>query len=173
MSLRVRGPLGAAIAACALAAAAAPAAADPSLVDVELRAGWGVELGGAGGAAIVRPSSMTFGARAAFAIREEPATWAYVGGVAETGTRTSGGLTAGVRLAPRSHIRLGAGGLWIVTPYSLYGAVVSAGACGKASGALHLCADLEATLLFGGSDLPEGRAASQLQLVFGARFDAM
>src|SRR5512140_2386869 len=71
---------------CPARAWASPATA-PALVDVEGRAGFGVEIGGAGGAAVVRPSAMTVGARAAYAINESPATWAYVGGMTETGGR--------------------------------------------------------------------------------------
>jgi hypothetical protein len=157
-----------------LAALASRAAAEPALVDVEVRAGYGVEVGGGGGAAVVRPSAMTIGARVAYAIYQEPATWAYVGGMTEAGGHSSAGLVAGVRLVPGGgSFHLEGGGLWIMAPYSLYGAIASAGICTRAKASLHPCLDLEATVLVAGDDLSTGRPVTQWQLVLGMRFDAM
>ena len=157
-----------------LAAVGAPAAASPdSLVAIEARAGLGVEVGGAAGAMVVRPSAVTIGGRVAYAINEEPNAWAWVGGQTETGGRGSSGLLAGMRLLPGGHLHLDGGALWVVRPYSLFGAVATAGVCTKSKASIHYCGDVEATFLFGGTDLPGGREVTQVQLVLGVRFDAM
>jgi hypothetical protein len=159
----------------ALIAASSVARAETtmSLVDVEVRAGWGLEVGGAAGQSVVKTSPMMFAARAAIAIQDEPAMWAYVGAMTEAGARSSAGVNAGVRFAPREHLRLSLGGLWITEPYSLFGGTLAIGSCLKASGAFHVCGDVEASLLWGGTDLPQGRSITQTMFVLGVRFDAM
>jgi len=132
----------------------------------------GVEMGGASQMAM-RASAMSIGARVGIAINDEPATWAVIGAMTETGGRQSTGLLAGLRLLPGGPWRLGAAALYAPRPSSLFGAVASVGACARATGAMHLCGDLESTFLVGGAGLPGGRTVTELQLVLGVRFDAM
>lgn len=154
-------------------AAAAPPPPDP-LVSVEVRAGLGVETGGASGATSVRRSPVLVSARAAVAINAEPATAAYGGILAETGDRASVGAVAGVLLLPhRPNLRLAAGVMWLMRPYSLWGATTAVGRCITPSRGFRLCGDVEAAFLVGGSDLPAGHSAIEWQLVLGVGFDAM
>ncbi|MCE9573216.1 MAG: hypothetical protein K8W52_08670 [Deltaproteobacteria bacterium] len=153
--------------------AAAPPPTDP-LVSVEVRAGLGVETGGASGATSVRRSPILVSARAAFAINAEPATASYVGVLAETGDRASVGAVAGMLLMPhRPNVRVAAGVMWLMRPYSLWGATASVGRCLTPSRGFRVCGDAEALFLVGGSDLPSGHTAIEWQFVLGVGFDAM
>ncbi|MGN6107006.1 MAG: hypothetical protein ACTHU0_18010 [Kofleriaceae bacterium] len=145
------------------------AAAEP-LWEAELRMGYGVTVGGGDGMTSQRASPLTIAATGAVAIREQPAVAAYGGLVVETLDRNSVGAIGGVRLTSGA-LRLSGGGAWIFAPRTLWGATVSGGACHRMSEALALCADLQLTAYFAGTDLADGRTATQLQGVVGMVVD--
>jgi hypothetical protein len=75
------------------------------------------------------------------------------------------------RIDPRWHgLRLGAGMTYIASPYTLWGPTFSIGAC-RGAHPLGLCADLQASIYVGGSDLPDDKATTQIQLVLGIAID--
>lgn len=152
---------------------AATARAEPQpLWAGEVRLGGGVSLSSAQGQMGMRRSPLTIAATAAIAVQDVPPL-AVVGGLyIETLDRTAAGVTAALRLTPGSHMRLAIGTTVLVAPYTLYGATGSVGACLRASTGLAFCGDLEFTTFIAGSDLAEGHAVTQVQLVGGVRFDA-
>jgi hypothetical protein len=161
-----------------LGAVARVASADPTpeppLWDAEVRAGYGVELDGGQGPTGTRPSPLTVQALVDFAVIEQPHVYAVGGVMAETIGRSSIGGMAGVELRPDgSPLHLGAGAVYIVAPYTLWGAMASGGYCRQQGKMLALCGDLQLTAYFAGTDLPMKRDATQVQLAFGVKFDAL
>ncbi|HMG57617.1 MAG TPA: hypothetical protein VK601_29155 [Kofleriaceae bacterium] len=161
----------------ALVTFAAPPAigspADESLWKAEIQAGYGIAGGGSGTAMSQRPTALTITATAAIAFADDPPLAAYGGLVAETLDRNAAGAVAGIELRPHgSRFHLAGGATVLATPYTLWGATVSAGVCLHATRAVGLCGDLQVTAFLGGSDLPEGRTVSQAQLAIGLVVDA-
>jgi hypothetical protein len=155
-----------------LATLMSTASADP-LYEAELRVGYGLAVGGGDGMTTKRTTPLTLAAVAAIAINEAPPVSAYGGLVIETLDRSSAGVMAGVRLSPRdSMFRLAAAGTWIVAPYTLWGAIASAGACKRVGAGWSACGDLQLTTYVAGTDLPEGHTVTQIQAVLGMVFDA-
>jgi len=153
-------------------AGAAPAAADP-LYEAELRVGYGISVGGGQGMTSTRSTPLTLAALGSIAINEEPRVLGFGGLVVETLDRSSAGVMAGVRLAPAgSPFRLAAAGTWMVAPFTLWGAIASAGACKRVGKAWSACGDLQLTAYVAGSDLPDGHSVTQFQGVLGMVFDA-
>jgi hypothetical protein len=155
-----------------LLALASPATADP-LYEAELRVGYGIAVGGGQGMTTTRATPLTLAALGSIAINEEPRVSAYGGLVVETLDRSAAGVMAGVRLAPAgSPFRLAAAGTWMVAPYTLWGAIASAGACKHVGAGWSACGDLQLTAYVAGTDLPAGDAVTQVQGVLGMVFDA-
>jgi hypothetical protein len=164
--------LSAGLAALVSAGAIRIAAADP-LWQAELRAGYGLAVGGSGAAMSARPTPLTLAAIVAFAFNQDPPLAGYGGLVVETLDRNAVGTAFGVTLSPSgSRLRLSGGGTLLVAPYTLWGATASAGACAHATSRTRLCGDLQLTAYFAGSDLADGHTVTQLQLVAGLVFDA-
>lgn len=146
--------------------------ADP-LWQAEVRAGYGIAMGGSGEWLSQRPTPLTIAAIARFAFEVDPPLAGYGGLLIETLDRNSAGAVFGVQLTPRdSPLRISAGGSWIATPFTLWGPTTGLGVCVRATARTSLCSDLELTAYVGGSDLPEGRIVTQGQLVLGIVFDA-
>lgn len=153
--------------------AGAPAAADP-LYQAEIRAGYGIAVGGSGAAMSTRATPVTLAAIAAFAFNEQPPLFGYAGLLVETLDRNSAGAVFGVRYTPpQSRLRLAAGGAWVVAPYMLFGASASGGLCMRWKPRIGVCGDLQVISYFAGSDLADGRAVTQAQLVAGMVFDVL
>ncbi|MCW5805985.1 MAG: hypothetical protein KIT31_26710 [Deltaproteobacteria bacterium] len=157
---------------CAASPHAFASPEDVPLYDAELRFGYGLAVGGGNGMTSARPSPLTITALGAIAINDEPRMSAIAGLVVEALDRNAIGATAGVRLSPSRHLRLSAGGTWVFSPYTLWGATGSAGTCGRFAG-VGLCMHAQLTTYFAGTDLAEGRTATQIQGVFGMVFDAL
>jgi len=157
--------------------AARPAAAAPEslpLWQAEVRAGYGVAMGGSGSRMSTRPTPLTLAAIASFAFNEEPLLYGYGGLLVETLDRNAVGAVFGVRFSPQgSRLRLSGGGTWMVAPATLFGATASGGACMRWKPRIGLCGDVQLTAFFAGSDLADGRAITQAQLVVGMVFDAL
>jgi hypothetical protein len=148
-------------------------AAEP-LWEAELRAGYGLAVGGAGERMSARATPLTIAATVAFAFNEEPPLAGYGGLVVETLDRNGVGTVFGVILSPHdSHLRLAGGGTYLFAPYTLWGASASLGLCFELSSHTKLCSGLEATAYFAGSDLPDGRTLTDGKLVLGLGFDAL
>lgn len=145
--------------------------AEPALVTAEVRAGYGVAIGGGAGRASVRGSPLVLAARVAIAIRDEPRLSGYGGLVLETLDRTGAGGEAGLQLEPSARARLRVGAIAMVAPYQLWGGALGGGRCTRPGG-VRLCLDLDADVFVGGSDLPAGGAAFQLVVALGIGFDA-
>jgi hypothetical protein len=157
----------------ALFALDSPATAQP-LWQVELHAGYGLAVAGSGAAMSRRTTPLTITALAAFAIDADPPLAAYGGLVVETLDRSAAGVAFGVELSPPgSRLHLAGGGIAMLAPYTLWGATVSGGACARATRAIAACGDLQLTAFLAGSDLGDGRAVTQVQLVGGLVFDAL
>jgi hypothetical protein len=157
------------------AAALAPrvSAAD-ALWEAELRAGYGISVGGAGEQMSARATPLTLEATVAFAVNEDPPLSGYGGLTVETLDRNSVGTVGGIILTPHdSHLRLAAGGVYIFAPYTLWGASASLGLCFPMTPRTKLCGAVEATAYFAGSDLPDGRTVTDGKLVLGVGFDAL
>ncbi len=144
---------------------------EPALITAEVRAGYGVSIGGGAGRASLRGSPLVLGARVAIAIREEPRMSGYGGLLVETLDRTGVGGEAGVVLEPSRLVRLRAGAIAMVAPYGLWGGALGAGRC-FFPGATRVCLDVDADVFVGGSDLPAGAAALQVVVALGIGFDA-
>jgi hypothetical protein len=155
-----------------VAARPAAAAADP-LWQAELHLGYGLAMSGSGTQMSRRPTPLTIAAIAAFAFNDDPPLSGYGGLVVETLDRNAVGSVFGVKLTPHgSRLHVTAGGAWIAEPYTLWGATASAGACAHASHTLGVCGDVQLTSYFAGTDLADGHAVTQVQLVLGVVFDA-
>jgi hypothetical protein len=151
---------------------ASPVAADP-LYEAELRVGYGISVGGGQGMTATSATPLTLAALGSIAINDEPRVSAYGGLVVETLDRSSAGVMAGVRLSPAgSPFRFAAAGTWLVAPYTLWGAIASAGACKHVGAGWSACGDLQLTAYIAGTDLPDGRSVTQVQGVLGMVFDA-
>lgn len=147
--------------------------ADP-LWQAEVRAGYGIAVGGSGDRMSTRPTPLTLSAVAAFAFNAEPPLMGYGGLLVETLDRNAVGSTFGVRIAlPGSKLRLSGGGVWMFAPFMLLGATASGGTCKQMKPRLAVCGDLQLTAYFAGDDLAPGRTVTEAQLVFGVVFDAM
>ncbi|HEY6173785.1 MAG TPA: hypothetical protein VIX73_05040 [Kofleriaceae bacterium] len=158
---------------CALLALAAPAAADP-LWQVELHAGYGVAMSGRGDEMTQRPTPLTLTGIVAIAVNDDPPLAGYGGIAVETLDRNAAGMVFGVELHPHdSHLHFAGGGVYMVAPYTLWGATASAGVCLHATHALAVCGDLQLTAFIAGDDLPDGHAVTQGQGVLGLVFDAL
>ena len=167
-----------ALAALALAAAGlAPIAAradepNPPLVNAEAHVAHGFAQAGGGGTSSWRESTYLIGMTVDVAIIDEP--WvSFFGTVEFEGFDRAGlGGFAGLRLRPtRGALRLTAGLGGMLVPYSALGATLSGGACRRKSP--RICADLEGVFYFGGSDIPDGRVASQFLFKLGWAFDVL
>jgi hypothetical protein len=168
--LRLGVPL---LAWCAARSAVASPAADP-LWQLELHAGYGLTFGGIASQVRWRSTPLTLTAIAAIAVIDDPAIAGYGGLVVETLDRNAAGAVFGVELHPRgSRLHFAGGGVYVVAPYTLWGATASTGACFHAVPAVALCGDVQLTAFVAGSDLPDGTAATQIQLVLGMVFDAL
>src|SRR4051812_33557511 len=96
----------------AIARADAPTTEDePPLISAEVRAGYGIAVGGGAGRASLRGSPLVLAAGVAIAVRDEPRMSGYGGLIVETLDRTGIGGEAGVTLEPRARLRLRAGGI--------------------------------------------------------------
>lgn len=169
-ALRLGLPL---LAWCAARSATASPADDP-LWQVELHAGYGLAVGGSGDQMSRRPTPLTLTAIAAIAIDDDPPLAGYGGLVVETLDRNAAGAVFGVELHPHgSRLHFAGGGTYLVAPYTLWGATASAGACFHTVRTVALCGDVQLTAFIAGSDLPDGAAATQAQLVLGVVFDAL
>ena len=155
---------------------AAPARALPPLGAVEGRVGGGLAVGGGtGGKSVTRGTPMTIGFLAELTLHDRPWTTAYVGAFGEFIDRVGLGLMGGVRLRPTAGgLRLGAGAIATVVPYTLFGVSVEAGYCWKVNkkGRIRICGDAQGVVYFVGGDLPDGRVAGQLNALLGVNFDA-
>ncbi len=140
----------------------------PPLYRAEVRAGYGVAVGGGAGRASVRGSPLVLAARVAFAVREQPVLAGYAGVLIETLDRTGAGGEAGVVFEPTPRVRLRAGAIAMVAPYGLWGGNLGGGRCFRDR---RYCLDLDGAIFLGGSDLPSGGAAVQLVLALGVGFD--
>jgi hypothetical protein len=157
----------------AVVAVPGTSAAD-ALWEAELRAGLGISVGGAGEQMSARPTPLTIEASVAFAFNEDPPLAGYGGITIETLDRNSVGAIGGVILTPHdSHLRLAAGGVAIVAPYTLWGVSASLGLCFHMTSHTKLCSALEANAYFSGSDLPDERTVTDGKLVLGMGFDAL
>jgi hypothetical protein len=169
-ALRLGVPL---LAWCAARSATASPDATP-LWQLELHAGYGLTLGGSGTQSRWRTTPLTVTAIAAVAVVDDPALAGYGGLVVETFDRNAAGAVFGVELHPHgSRLHLAGGGTYMVAPYTLWGATASGGACFHTAPVVALCGDLQLTAFVGGSDLPDGVTATQVQLVLGMVFDAL
>jgi len=149
------------------------AIADP-LWQAEVRAGYGIAMGGRGDRMSTRPTPLTLAAIAAFAFNVDPPLMGYGGLLVETLDRNSVGSTFGVRLAlPGSRLRLSAGGVWLFAPSMLLGATAGGGTCRQLGSRVGLCGELQLTAYFAGDDLAPGRTVTQAELVIGVVFDAL
>lgn len=149
---------------------AAPAVAEP-LADAELRLGYGVAMSGGGGMTTARTTPLTITAQGALLVRDEPQLAAFGGLVVETLDKSSVGAVAGMRLTGLDRaIRLAGGATTIIAPYTLWGAVASAGVCKR--NRIGICGDLQLTAYFAGTDLAEGRTVTHVQAVLSMVFDA-
>jgi hypothetical protein len=164
--------IGLALIARAPRAAASPA--DDPLWQAELRAGYGIALGGAELEMSRRPTPVTLTAAVAIAVNETPRVLGYGGAVIETMDRTGAGAVFGVELQPRdSRLHLAGGGIAMLAPYTLFGATASAGLCMKPGHTARLCADLQLIAFFAGDDLGTNRAVTEFQLALGVVFDGI
>ncbi|MEO8549527.1 MAG: hypothetical protein ABI678_06125 [Kofleriaceae bacterium] len=150
---------------------ASTAHADPApLWDAELRLGYGLQVSSGDGMTAPRAAPLTVEGLAAFAIQEEPRLYAYAGGVVETLDRSAIGASGGIQVES-GPMRLRGGAVYFFAPYTLFGATASGGGCHHVAKAVRLCADVALTEYFAGTDLVQGHAATQIQLVLGMVFD--
>jgi len=151
---------------------AASAHADPAapLWDAELRLGYGLQISSGDGMTAPRAAPLTVEGLAAFALQEDPLVYAYAGGVVETLDRSAIGASGGVQVES-GPLRLRGGAVYFFAPYTLFGATASGGGCHRMGKTLRACADVALTEYFAGTDLVQGHAATQVQLVLGMVFD--
>jgi hypothetical protein len=144
----------------------------PALVNAEAHIAHGIAQAGGGGASTWRESTFLIGATVDVAIIDEPWT-SFWGSLEYEGfDRAAVGGFAGLRLRPgRGATRLSAGVGGMLLPYSALGATASAGACRSKSP--RICMDLETMFFFAGSDIPDGRVASQFLFKLGIAFNVL
>lgn len=153
-------------------AIAPPAAAEP-LYQADLQLGYGLAMSGSGTGRSRRASPLTITATAAIALDDAPPLLGYGGMVVEALDRNAVGVAAGVRVRPTGgRLRLAGGGVAMIAPYSLWGATASGGACARTGARAAVCADVQLTAFFAGSDLADGHAVTQVQAVIGLELDA-
>jgi hypothetical protein len=158
--------------AATLGAPSIAAAEEPALVNAEAHIAHGIAQSGGGGTATWRESTYLVGGTVDVAIMDEP--WvSFFGTVEFEGFDRAGlGGFAGLRLRPqRGAMRLSAGLGGMLVPYTALGATLSGGACRRKSP--RICGDLEGVFYFGGSDIPDGRVASQFLFKLGWAFDVL
>jgi len=155
-----------------LVLSAASAHADPvaPLWDAELRLGYGIQVASGEGMTTPRAAPLTVEGLAAFALQDDPLVYAYAGGVVETLDRSAIGASGGVQIES-GPMRLRGGAVYFFAPYTLFGATASGGGCHRMGKTLRACADVALTEYFAGTDLVQGHAATQVQLVLGMVFD--
>jgi hypothetical protein len=141
-----------------------------SLWDAELRLGYGLQVASGDGMTAPRAAPMTIEGNAAFLVADEPRLFAYAGGIAETLDRSAIGASGGVELE-QGPMRLRGGGIYFFAPYTLFGATASGGGCHRFNKTTRGCADVALTEYFAGTDLVQGHATTQVQLVIGVVFD--
>jgi len=117
-----------------------------------------------------RSAPLTIEGNVAFALQEEPRLYAYAGGIAETLDRSAMGASGGIEI-DSGPMRLRGGGIYFFAPYTLFGATVSGGGCTHTGKTMRVCGDLALTEYFAGTDLVQGHAATQIQLVLGVVLD--
>jgi hypothetical protein len=161
----------------------------PPLYGVELKVGYGVEMGGNGAGVssssksmtdapsssgmVAKTTPITISGILAIAIREQPWINAYGGMVAETIDRNAIGAVAGLQLPiSGTPLRVAGGATYMFAPFTLWGATASVGTCKRFS-KLGICGDLQLTSYFAGTDLADGRTVTQVQAAIGVVFDAM
>jgi hypothetical protein len=146
--------------------------ADPAapLWDAELRLGYGIQVASGDGMTAPRSAPLTIEGNVAFALQEEPRLYAYAGGIAETLDRSAMGASGGLEI-DQGPMRLRGGGIYFFAPYTLFGATVSGGGCKHTGASMRVCGDVALTEYFAGTDLVQGHAATQIQLVFGVVLD--
>ncbi|MEO6777340.1 MAG: hypothetical protein ABI467_30710 [Kofleriaceae bacterium] len=156
----------------AMLALGAPAHADPAapLWDAELRLGYGLQVSSGDGMTAPRAAPLTIEGLAAFALQDDPMVYAYAGGIVETLDRSAIGASGGVQVES-GPMRLRGGAVYFFAPYTLFGATASGGGCHRMAKSMRACADLALTEYFAGTDLVQGHAATQVQLVLGMVFD--
>lgn len=151
-----------------LVATITPCWGDPGpeahLVEGEARVGYG--------------GGITLQTIGAVAINEEPALSAFGGLVVDfRDGKTAVGATGGVRVNPNhGPFRFGAGGTYLHSPETMWGATASAGACKAMFAPLRICGDVQLTTYFAGSALMgagEPTSITQIQAVLGVAFDAL
>lgn len=162
-----------ALALLALAASHARAFADPPPWQLEIHAGYGVAASGSNTSLVTRPSPVTLTGIVAIATSVDPPVAGYGGLAVEAVDRSGAGVVFGVELLPHDHLRLAGGGVYMVAPYTMWGATASVGLCGHFIRSAALCGDLQLTAFIAGDDLPDGRAVTQGQFVLGLVFDAL
>lgn len=147
----------------------------PPLYSVELRLGKGVEMGGSGEMTTTRGTPLNVSAIVAIAINEQPWINAYGGMTAELVDRNAVGAVAGVQVPVRgTALRLSAGGTYLFSPFTLWGASAAVGGCARGRfGQLRVCGDVEMTAFFAGTDLADGKMVTQVQARLGVAFDAL
>ena len=145
---------------------------DPPLVNAEAHVAHGLAQAGGGGTASWRESTYLIGMTVDVAIHDEPWT-SFFGTLEFEGFDRAGlGGFVGLRLRPgRGGMRLSAGVGGMLVPYTALGATASGGACRRKSP--RLCVDVESVFYFAGSDIPDGRVASQFLLKLGMAFDVL
>src|SRR5262245_36390108 len=124
----------------ALSAAATAARAEPALFDAEVRMSYGVAAGGGSSRSAVRDSPLVFAVSGSMAIRDQPRVHGYASIIVETLDRSGIGGEGGVMLRP-GNLRLRAGAVAIMEPYTLWGAAVGGGYCAPTSG-VRVCGDI-------------------------------
>ncbi len=165
------GLLGAA-AVLACAPRAAWAEEDPPLIGAEAMVAHGVAQSGGGGAAKWRESTYVIGLLVDVAINDDP--WvSFWGSLQFEGfDRAAVGGFVGLRMRPsrsRTRMAVGVGGMFV--PYSALGVSAAVGRCRKSFP--RVCLDVQTIFYFTGSDVPEGRVASQFLLSLGIAFDVI
>jgi hypothetical protein len=140
------------------------------LWDAELRLGYGLQVASGDGMTAARAAPLTVEGLAAFALQDDPMVYAYAGGVVETLDRSAIGASGGVQVES-GPMRLRGGAVYFFAPYTLFGATASGGGCHRVAKSMRACADVALTEYFAGTDLVQGHAATQIQLVFGMVFD--
>ncbi len=144
-----------------------------SMWEAEVRAAYGVAIGGNGDMTATRGSPLTLAGTAAIAINDDPLLYGFGGVQIETLDRGSIGALGGVRVqSASSALRLAAGGSYVLAPKTMWGAFASGGACHRTSKTMKVCGDLMLTSYFEGTDLPTGHTVTEAQLVLGMVLDA-